>query len=267
MVKAWDLLNDKYEGYFISYYSYAAHTLNLLLGDILKLNTISNIFNSVKSLIKCIKKPQGLTATLSKVQKQEGVTESLKLPAVTRWAFFKICLDSFIANKQPIKALAIYDTGCKLLDKESIKEILNETFWETSQILSILLIPIKDWIIYLESDIPRISKVPEAFYEIKQHCLKQLNIPLLQLEGNLILEAIDHRCHMALTPLYFLADMLDPSLKGKNLTAEQKTDAFQLLEHLSIRFNCRLLKTSQITGLQKVIGIYHLFRKHQLQVL
>ncbi|KAF2887042.1 hypothetical protein ILUMI_19131 [Ignelater luminosus] len=91
MKKAWDLFLEKYADKPISFYGYAAHTLNLLVNDITKLNTTDILINSAKAIIKVIKSKSVLTSAFFNLQreKQEPRKCVLKFPVATRWASIK----------------------------------------------------------------------------------------------------------------------------------------------------------------------------------
>ncbi|KAE9542482.1 hypothetical protein AGLY_003343, partial [Aphis glycines] len=114
----------------------------------------------------------------------------LQLPVKTRWGSFKNCLESLIKNKSTLQHLAVSD---------DMKYVFN-------------------WITSLESDSPKISVVPEALNEIKQNFITNVPIsPLLEVEGRILLKKIDERYNMAIHPIHFAANLIDPKYQGKNL--------------------------------------------------
>jgi hypothetical protein len=106
MIKARDLLNNKYPN--IAVYSCAAHTLNLLTVDVLKLKSISNLENDCKSIVKDINNSHILRAKFDRIQKdKKGSSITLKLPVKTRWGSIISCFESLSDTKYFLKALAV----------------------------------------------------------------------------------------------------------------------------------------------------------------
>lgn len=82
MKKAWDLLEIKYANYPIVYYSCAAHTLNLISSDLLKL--IKNLNEDSVSIVKTVNRKSVLRATFKEIQaSRDGSKITLKLPIIT----------------------------------------------------------------------------------------------------------------------------------------------------------------------------------------
>ena len=82
MKKAWRLIKEKYPT--IICYGCAAHGLNLIFCDMIKLETCKNIIKRAKGIIKEFK--HLLVDLLKAMQKAENVNCTLKLPVKTRWA-------------------------------------------------------------------------------------------------------------------------------------------------------------------------------------
>jgi hypothetical protein len=62
---------------------------------------------------------------------------------------------------------------------------------------------IVNWITILESDTPRLSVIPEALNEIKQHFITRIPISLLlEVEGTMLLKKIDERYNMVIHPIH-----------------------------------------------------------------
>jgi hypothetical protein len=83
ILKATKILTTKY--LHISSYGRAAHVLNLLIGDILKVNSISLVKREANNIVKQIIRSHYVLAKFTKLQKKKSVTNiSLKLPGKTR---------------------------------------------------------------------------------------------------------------------------------------------------------------------------------------
>ncbi|XP_050064229.1 uncharacterized protein LOC126553086 [Aphis gossypii] len=145
MLKATKILTTKYP--HITSYGCAAHVLNLLIDDILKVSL-------------CTSKVHNTT-------KQKSVTNiSLKLPGKTRWGI-----------------LAVTEGIENYLTPSVLESILNEdSFWlKIGSLISIFEVIVK-WITLLEGDESKISLVVEAFYEIELNWQTFLNSDIITIE-------------------------------------------------------------------------------------
>ncbi|KAF2905884.1 hypothetical protein ILUMI_00296 [Ignelater luminosus] len=237
MKKAWDLLREKYTDKPISFYGCAAHTLNLLVNDITKLNTTDILINSAKAIIKVIKSKSVLTSAFFNLQreKQEPRKCVLKLPVATRWASIVLSFESLLKNKNILKALAINDEYQDLIEKRNETNILDDNiFWKRIESFLKILQPLKKWITVLESDECRINEVMEVLIEIEKVFKKELPLSdLSSSEQDKILEALQARRKMCLKPIHFSANILDPKLKGKHLSAGEIVQGLQYIHSLA----------------------------------
>lgn len=118
MKKAWQLLSEKYKDKPIKFYSCAAHTLYLIITDIIKLKPVDNLLNSAKSIVKAKKGKSAVLAIFRRIQtEKQNIIQacSLKLPVVTRWASIVICFESLQKNKAVLKELAILEDCDELI--------------------------------------------------------------------------------------------------------------------------------------------------------
>ena len=98
MKKAWRLIEEKYPT--IICYGCAAHGLNLIFCDMIKLETCKNIIKRAKGVIKEFRHKHLLGDMLEAIQKAENVNCTLKLPVKTRWAFMFTSIESVKKTKQ-----------------------------------------------------------------------------------------------------------------------------------------------------------------------
>ena len=80
-------------------YGCAAHGLNLIFCDMIKLETCKNIIKRAKGVIEEFRHKHMLVDMLKAMQKAENVNCTLKLPAKTRWASIVTSLES-VKKKQ-----------------------------------------------------------------------------------------------------------------------------------------------------------------------
>ncbi|XP_043271188.1 uncharacterized protein [Venturia canescens] len=121
-----------------------------------------------------------------------------------------------------------------------VKEIKDKHLL-TVKILT-LLKPIGKWITTLEGDNPKLSLVPEAFHELKTHFVNELeksDLRILSLSETVQLStSYDKRRSMAINRIHFAANILDPSLKGRNLNDEDSVNGTALIFELANKFKC-----------------------------
>ncbi|KAF2883163.1 hypothetical protein ILUMI_23011 [Ignelater luminosus] len=216
MVKARNILHEKYEN--ISVYGCVAHTLNLLIGDIPKMKTMSSIEGDAKAIVKEINKSHCLSATFKKIQVEKNETKisiSLKLPVKTRWGSIIHCLKSLLDIKYDLKALAI----C-----ESVEDIFMSKLYY-------LLNPIVEYITKLESDKPVLSKVPQCCYSLQNHFESaMLTNPLSKQEESELKEFFVKRKQMTIHPIHLAANILDPRFNGTHLTREEQIQGGEFID-------------------------------------
>ena len=92
MKKAWRLIAEKY--LTIICYGCAAHNLNLIFCDMMKVETCKNIIKRAKGVIKDIRHKHMLVDMLKAMQKAENLNCTLKLIIKARWASMVTSLES-----------------------------------------------------------------------------------------------------------------------------------------------------------------------------
>ena len=83
MKKSWKLLGEKYSELIC--YGCAAHSMNLIFGDLMKLETLKKVKHQAKQIVKEFKSKHMLMDLLKSMQKVEKVNVTLKLPVKKRW--------------------------------------------------------------------------------------------------------------------------------------------------------------------------------------
>lgn len=160
MKKAWKLLAIKYPK--IIFLGCIAHSLNLLIGDIMKISWAHNIIKNGKKIVKYFKSHQVPAAILKRYQLSNYNKQiSLKLPVKTRWGSSAVCLKSLQVNQ-----LAIELTITELSRNQNIRidndikdTILDNEFWQNIDNLLKILNQFVIGISIFESDTPSLSKV------------------------------------------------------------------------------------------------------------
>lgn len=226
MKAAWELLSQKYRDTNLYTYACIAHSLNLIFSDLKKLPTLSAFTSDAVKLINGIRNTQILNAAfLQKQDKDNPVT--LKLPVQTRWGSLVHCFESLLVNKKAIKELAIdEDENLAQAIKQNDglkKNALNEVFWDRAKSFCQLLKPIANAITTLESDVPHLSQCVGILKNLQKSVVESLaNSPFSKAEEVKIIKYMQERVTFALYDVHRVANLLDPSLMGCDLTEDEK---------------------------------------------
>lgn len=232
MKKAWQEINTKYA--HITTYGCVAHSLSLLINDIISLESLKLVVKDGVAIVNNIRRGHVLHAVFKEKQNELGIKKSLMLPVLTRWGYVVVFLNSLLSNKQIIRLLNI-DERCEKDISQRVKQLItNDIFWDKLKNLHNFLKPIAYWITKIESDNPQMSVIPEIFIEIMnqyENCLE--NVPCLEFEKNTIKNKIKSRKEFSVQPINLAANVLDPKYSGKQLTPEENIDAATFIHKLS----------------------------------
>lgn len=233
MKRAWLLLAEKYP--HMSFYGCLAHSLNLLIEDILKLDNILSLKNQASRIVTQIKSSQLLTAHFVQIQKEKNVNIALKLPVKTRWASVVRCFNSLISNKFCLQTLAVNEAVVQNLQKD-IKALLldDDIFWVRLENTQDLLEPIGKWITKIEEDKPNASLVPEIFANLKSVFAEKVpKCPANKVEEKKIMEILIDRQDFCLHKFHLAANILDPHYQGHSLSPEEHVDGLEFINKIA----------------------------------
>ncbi|CAI6369789.1 unnamed protein product [Macrosiphum euphorbiae] len=167
MKKAWTLITEKYP--HITSYGCVAHGLNLLINDIIKINSLTDIINDGKDIVNNIKRGHITSAAfLDKRNANSSTSMALSLPVVTRWGSVVVFFKSLLVNKQIIRSMNVDEIVEKDLKPNVKKTISSSNFWKKVEFFYSLMNPVAKWITKIESDTPQLSIVPIIFMELKK---------------------------------------------------------------------------------------------------
>ena len=127
MKKAWRLIEAKYPA--IICYGCAAHGLNLIFCDMIKLETCKNIAKRATVVIKEFRHKHMLVDMLKAMQKAENVNCTFMLPVNTRWASMVTSLESVEKNKVVLSKIAVSEEQKK--KAATCQKKSGELFWTT----------------------------------------------------------------------------------------------------------------------------------------
>jgi Protein of unknown function (DUF 659)/hAT family C-terminal dimerisation region len=233
MKKAWEIVSLKYS--HISTYGCIAHGLSLLINDCIKMQSLVDLVNEGKRVVKEINNGHILKAVFAEKQKQlAGKKISLKLPVVTRWGSVVTFLDSLLANKAAIRAVNIDERCEKDLSPSSKRSIVSDVFWDKTYHLRALLQPISQWITKIEGDVPQISLVCQIFSDLTVAIDKNVSkAPCLKTEETKVKDILVSRKTFCLRAVHKAANMLDPKIRGMHLSQEDEVDAAEFIHKLA----------------------------------
>ncbi|XP_077485379.1 uncharacterized protein LOC144095562 [Amblyomma americanum] len=239
MQAACSIVASKYE--HITCIGCAAHGLNVLLNDLMKLKTLEDVHSTARQVIKYVKRTHIVAATLQEKQESidgKGRSETLKLPSKTRWGGMVLSLQSLLRNKESLQQTVILSD---LKVNKSVREtVLDEdAFWKSVQSCLLLITPIASAITSLESDNALLSDVPEAFHSIRIELAANLATSALTSEEQIrAKEMITRREKLCLRPVHIAANLLDARYRGRHLDDAQIADSFEWISqqagHLSL---------------------------------
>ncbi|CAB5390292.1 unnamed protein product [Rhizophagus irregularis] len=228
MKKAWKLLAIKYPNIVIL--GCVAHSLNLLIGDIMKLSWVDSTIKNGKKIVKYFKSHQIPAAVLKRYQRSSYDKQiSLKLPVKTRWGSSAICLNSLQVNQ-----LAIELTVTELsrnqtvrIDDDMRSIVLNDGFWKDVDNLLKVLNELVIGISMFESDTPFLSKVLDWYYNQLES-----SVYVFDINGNntSIKNIIKKRWESIYHPVMEVAHLLDPSFYGCYLTSNSMDRISQFIQ-------------------------------------
>ncbi|CAB4393752.1 unnamed protein product [Rhizophagus irregularis] len=226
--KAWKLLAIKYPNIVIL--GCVAHSLNLLIGDIMKLSWVDSTIKNGKKIVKYFKSHQIPAAVLKRYQRSSYDKQiSLKLPVKTRWGSSAICLNSLQVNQ-----LAIELTVTELsrnqtvrIDDDMRSIVLNDGFWKDVDNLLKVLNELVIGISMFESDTPFLSKVLDWYYNQLES-----SVYVFDINGNntSIKNIIKKRWESIYHPVMEVAHLLDPSFYGCYLTSNSMDRISQFIQ-------------------------------------
>lgn len=235
MKAAWKVITEKYP--HISCTGCAAHSLNLLLNDFMKIKAFTKTTRHSKNICKYIKKHHVIYAAFSNVQAEKYARNkiiTLKVPGKTRWGSMVLTLDSLLKNKEALQHTVLMEE--LKIDIKIKKNVLDDDFWAKIETILDVLTPVATAIKIIESDRALLSEVPELFHFIKARSSNIDNLANLKLGftsdlKNTLLGYIEERYEFCCKPIHLTANLLDPRFRGEKLTEEEVSLAIDFISH------------------------------------
>jgi len=230
MKAAWAKVEETYP--HITPIGCAAHTLNLLLKDIMALKTMDTLYKRAKQVLKYVKGKQVASAIYFSKQNEKNKRTTLKLPSITRWGGVVIMYDSLLEGKHTLKEMAISQSA----DIESAikRNLLDDVFWERLTSSLRILKPIAAAIDQIEGDDAILSDVQCLFAGIKEEMQTALPTSLLlKAEETAVVKSMEKRQEFCMKPVHAAAYMLDPKHEKSILSGEEFNRAYCYYYHVS----------------------------------
>ncbi|RXN07090.1 hypothetical protein ROHU_032480 [Labeo rohita] len=208
----------------------ASHALNLLLKDIMALNTMDTLYKRAKQVVKYVKGKQVASAISKQNDKDKNTT--LTLPSISQWDGVVIMYDSLLEGKESLHEMAI-SQGAAI--ESAIKRILlDKVFWERLTSSLRILKPIAAAITKIEGDNSILSDVKCMFAELKDQIQTVLPTSLLlQAEKTAVVESMEKCQEFCVKPIHAAAYMLDPKYEKNILSVEEISSAYAVITAMS----------------------------------
>ncbi len=232
MKVAWAHVKETYP--HITTIGCAAHALNLLLKDIMALDTMNTLYETAKQVVKYVKGKQVASAIYLSKQKEKNKSTTLKLPSITRWGGVVFMYDSLLKGKESLQEMAMSQTAPI---ESAIKRILlDDVFWERVTSCLRILKPIAAAIAKIEADTAILSDVKYLFAELKEEIQTVLPASLLlQAEETAVVISLEKHQEFCMKPIHAAAYMLDPKYEKSILSVEDICSAYAVITAMSHR--------------------------------
>lgn len=237
MKKAWEYVEEENVGVICN--GCAAHGFNLLMGDVLLIEIISDILTKATSIAKFIRKSYLLLHQFRQKQKlmSNCSKHALSLPMNTRWYTSEKCIRSVVENQYIIQSI-FDDDSLQVLNSsksklQEIKKIIyDQQFWDISKATLRLLEPINSCLALCEQDNSDISIIYVEYVNLMKHyayntpiCPSQnTQFPHFISVQETIKTLIDTRMQTFITKSMkiatFLSNKVNPSIFGEDSIEE-----------------------------------------------
>jgi len=232
MKAAWRIIEEKYPS--IVCLGCNSHIMNLLIGDILKIDQIKSVVENAKKLVNYFKGHVQAAAKLKRIQKENYSKEiALVLPALTRWGTHLDCFQSLQNSKTALEQ-ALMDIRIRQnMDSTLRTHILSDDFWEDLDIITKIMEPMVSTLKLFESDISILSTVYSYFKKVMDQ-VNQIDCDF----SNKLQEFITKRWEYAYHPIMMTAYMLDPQfLEESKTNGIESTGYAEFTTFVNKRFN------------------------------
>lgn len=161
----------------------ASHQLNLVIGDILKLEMLSEPLEQAVEVAKWFRRHHIPNNELEENQKRlYGKTIALALPVSTRWQSVNNCVKALLGSQHALAQTANDPQVEEIMNRDDAGKVirytvLNNNFWLGIKKVQRFVEPFLQVIISLESKVPKLSSIYNAYNWISSQILDQRTWP------------------------------------------------------------------------------------------
>ena len=180
MRKAWKIVKEKYPGLIVN--GCAAHTINLLVKDICKLEEYATVLQQARDITAFVKDRNVLTKRFERIQTsllEDGdLDKKLTLVYVgeTRWYTHHSCVRGVLYNKKVLKQIVETTVFANIKATKKVKPkkekfmalIRDDAFWEKLELIELTLRPTSVIVGILEADACCLSDIYRIFLALIQ---------------------------------------------------------------------------------------------------
>ncbi|CAB4460063.1 unnamed protein product [Rhizophagus irregularis] len=214
MKAAWKRIEEKYS--HIVCLGCNSHIINLLIGDILKIDEIKDIVNNAKMIVNYFKSHIQAAAKLKRIQIENYNKEiALVLPTLTRWGTHLSCFQSLLKSKIALEQVLMDSEIRQKINREVRNNVLSEEFWEMVNLITKFLEPMVVALKLFESNSSTLSTVYSNF--------KKLMNKVSEISCNFsdnIQQLIQKRWEYSYHPVMMVAYMLNPRFLEESKDAD-----------------------------------------------
>ncbi|RLN91918.1 hypothetical protein BBJ28_00012361 [Nothophytophthora sp. Chile5] len=240
MKNAWTLLETGRPGFLST--GCAAHTLILMMKDVLSIPDLARILSQAKEAVLFIRNH---TATNARFRTdQEGDTSAsqrgLKLPNITRWYSQYECTKLVIENDRVIRELVEDDELLEKYGQQQVSRleeiVIPELFWAQGAVALQLLEPIHKCLAHFEKDTVCLSVIYQQFIELIRHPAYNAETPGVDEDTQQTFrDLIEYRWKLLHRESMGISYLLDHTKDTSTFVRTDRDDTIQHLEKLAAR--------------------------------
>jgi hypothetical protein len=231
MKAAWGIVQEKFP--HVSAVGCAAHSINLIFADLLKLRTLNDLYKDCRGIVVHVRNSHMLLSIFNEKRKESACNVTVNTISETRWGKVVIMFDHVLKNKTPLQQ-SVVDSRADGIVKPDIKKlVLDDSFWDTMAKMKRLLAPVSSSILVVESDTALLSDVVVCFDNIERAVIGSLqDSPFTAEEQHRVRAIVTKRKEFCLRPIHHAAYLLDPR-PGRRGSALCESDDVLALEFLT----------------------------------
>ncbi|CAB5392569.1 unnamed protein product [Rhizophagus irregularis] len=202
MKSAWRRIKEKYSN--VVCLGCNSHVINLLIGDVLKIDEIKTIVTA--TIVNYFKSHVQAAAKLKRIQGENYNKEiALVLPVLTRWGSHLSCFQSLQKSKTALEQTLMDPDIRKKINNTVRNFVLSENFWDMLDTIIKFLEPMVIALKLFESDTSTLSTVYFHFKKL-MHRVSEISCNF----SNNIQQLVQKRWDYTYHPVMMAAYMLDP---------------------------------------------------------